>query len=56
MSVTQVDLDDEVLDAVMRIAGVRTKKETVNLAMRYYVERFRRIEAFAVAYRGDGTT
>jgi Arc/MetJ family transcription regulator len=45
MSVTQIDLDDEALDEVMRIAGVRTKKEAVNLAMRDYVERFRRIEA-----------
>jgi Arc/MetJ family transcription regulator len=47
MSVTQIDLDDEALDEVMRIAGVRTKKEAVNLAMRDYVERFRRIEALA---------
>lgn len=45
MSVTQIDLDDEALNEVMRIAGVHTKKEAVNLAMRDYVERFRRIEA-----------
>jgi Arc/MetJ family transcription regulator len=31
----------------MRIAGVHTKKEAVNLAMRDYVERSRRIEALA---------
>lgn len=47
MSVTQVDLDDEALAEVMRIAGVHTKKEAVNLAMRDYVVRFRRIEALA---------
>ena len=47
MSVTQIDLDDEALTAIMRIAGVHTKKEAVNLAMRDYVERFRRIEALA---------
>lgn len=47
MSVTQIDLDDEALVGVMRIAGVHTKKEAVNLAMRDYVERFRRIEALA---------
>lgn len=47
MSVTQIDLDDAALAAVMRIAGVHTKKEAVNLAMRDYVERFRRIEALA---------
>lgn len=45
MSITQIDLDDEALDEVMRIAGVRTKKEAVNLAMRDYVARFRRVEA-----------
>lgn len=47
MSVTQIDLDDEALAEVMRIAGVHTKKEAVNLAMRDYVERFRRIDALA---------
>lgn len=39
MSVTQIDLDDEALADVMRIAAVHTKKEAVNLAMRDYVER-----------------
>jgi Arc/MetJ family transcription regulator len=43
VTVTQIDLDDEALVEVMRIAGVHTKKEAVNLAMRDYVERFRRI-------------
>ncbi|MCV7385855.1 type II toxin-antitoxin system VapB family antitoxin [Mycolicibacter longobardus] len=47
MAVTQVDLDEETLREVMRIAGVHTKKEAVNLAMRDYVERFKRIEALA---------
>ena len=49
MSVTQIDLDDAALAEVMRIAGVHTKKEAVNLAMRDYVERFRRIEALALS-------
>ena len=47
VAVTQIDLDDEALVEVMRIAGVHTKKEAVNLAMRDYVERFRRIEALS---------
>lgn len=47
VSVTQIDLDDTALAEVMRIAGVHTKKEAVNLAMRDYVDRFRRIEALA---------
>ncbi|ORV07937.1 antitoxin [Mycobacterium celatum] len=45
MSVIQIDLDGEVLAAVMRIAGVHSKEEAVNLAVRDYVERFQRIEA-----------
>lgn len=36
MSVTQMDLDDDALAEVMRIAGVHAKKEAVNLAMRDY--------------------
>ena len=47
MAVTQIDLDDDALAEVMRIAGVHTKKDAVNLAMRDYVARFRRIEALA---------
>jgi len=47
MSVTHIDCDDEALAETMRIAGVHTKKEAVNLAMRDCVERFRRIEALA---------
>ncbi|MCB0927500.1 MAG: type II toxin-antitoxin system VapB family antitoxin [Mycobacterium sp.] len=47
MAVTQIDLDDDALEDVMRIAGVRTKKDAVNLALRDYAERFRRIEALA---------
>lgn len=47
MAVTQIDLDDDALAEVMRLAGVHTKKEAVNLALRNYVERFRRIEALA---------
>jgi Arc/MetJ family transcription regulator len=47
VAVTQIDLDDEALTEIMRIAGVHTKKDAVNLAMRDYVERFRRIEALA---------
>lgn len=47
MAVTQIDLDDEALAEVMRLAGVHTKKEAVNLALRDYVSRFRRAEALA---------
>lgn len=45
MSVTQIDLDDEALAEAMRLSGAKTKKDTVNLALRDYAERHRRIEA-----------
>lgn len=45
MAVTQIDLDDEALAEAMRLSGAKTKKDTVNLALRDYAERHRRIEA-----------
>ncbi|MFE4861720.1 type II toxin-antitoxin system VapB family antitoxin [Streptomyces sp. NPDC056670] len=45
MSATQIDIDDEALAEAMRLSGSRTKKETVNLALREYSERRRRTEA-----------
>lgn len=45
MSVTQIDLDDEALAEAMRLSGARSKKETVNLALREYAARHRRIAA-----------
>jgi Arc/MetJ family transcription regulator len=45
MSVTQIDIDDDVLAEAMRLSGAKTKKETVNTALREYAARHRRIEA-----------
>ena len=45
MAVTQIDLDDEALAEAMRLSGAATKKETVNLALREFTARHRRIEA-----------
>jgi Arc/MetJ family transcription regulator len=45
VSVTQIDLDDEALAEAMRLSGAKTKKETVNLALREYTARHRRIAA-----------
>lgn len=45
MSVTQIDLDDEALAEAMRLMGATTKKETVNAALRDYVDRVKRLEA-----------
>ncbi|MFG3100444.1 type II toxin-antitoxin system VapB family antitoxin [Streptomyces sp. NPDC048182] len=38
MSVTQIDIDDDALERAMALSQVRTKKEAVNLALRYYAE------------------
>lgn len=45
MTVTQIDLDDDALAAAMRLSGARSKKETVNLALREYAARHSRIAA-----------
>ncbi|MEE1825721.1 type II toxin-antitoxin system VapB family antitoxin [Streptomyces sp. BE20] len=38
MSVTQIDIDEEASERVMALAGVRTTKDAVNLALRFYAE------------------
>jgi Arc/MetJ family transcription regulator len=45
MGLTQIDIDEEALRDAMRLSGARTKKETVNLALREYTKRHRRIAA-----------
>jgi Arc/MetJ family transcription regulator len=45
MTVTQIDLDDDALAEAMRLSGERSKKATVNLALREYAARHRRIAA-----------
>jgi Arc/MetJ family transcription regulator len=45
VTVTQIDLDDEALAAAMRLSGARSKKETVNLALREFAARHGRIAA-----------
>ena len=45
VAVTQVDIDEEALAEAMRLSGARTKKETVNLALREYAARHRRVAA-----------
>lgn len=45
MAVTQIDLDDDALAEAMRLSGAKSKKETVNLALREYAARHRCIAA-----------
>jgi Arc/MetJ family transcription regulator len=39
MAVTQIDIDESALEQVLALSRVRTKKDAVNLALRYYAER-----------------
>lgn len=45
MAVTQIDVDEDALSEAMRLSGLKTKKETVNLALREYSMRHKRVEA-----------
>jgi Arc/MetJ family transcription regulator len=39
MSVTQINIDDEALERAVALSHAKTKREAVNVALRYYVER-----------------
>lgn len=45
MAVTQIDIDEEALAEAMKLSGAKTKKETVNVALREFAARHRRIAA-----------
>jgi Arc/MetJ family transcription regulator len=45
VTVTQIDIDQEALEEAMRLSGSKTKKETVNLALREFAARHRRVAA-----------
>ena len=45
MSRTVIDLDDELVAEAARALGTRTKKDTVNLALREFAARHRRVAA-----------
>lgn len=45
MTVTQIDLDEEALAEAMQLSGKKTKKDTVNTALRDFVLRHRRVAA-----------
>ena len=47
MSVTRVDIDDDVLERAMALSGAKTKKDAVNLALRFYAEKQERAARIA---------
>lgn len=42
-----IDIDDDALSEASALLGTRTKKDTVNVALRETVERLRRANAYA---------
>ena len=45
MALTQIDVDEDALAEAMRLSGAKTKKDPVNLALREYAARHRRVAA-----------
>lgn len=45
MTVTSLDIDDSALQKVLKLTGLRTKKDAVNLALQEYAERHEKIAA-----------
>ena len=43
MALTQIDIDEDALNEAMRLSGAKTKKDTVNLALREFAGRHRRV-------------
>lgn len=50
MSVRRVDIDDELLEKAMRILGVHTIKETINIAIEKVAESEARHQRFMERY------
>jgi Arc/MetJ family transcription regulator len=45
MALTQIDIDEDALAEAMRLSGAKTKQETVNIALREFTARHRRVAA-----------
>jgi Arc/MetJ family transcription regulator len=45
VALTQIDIDDDALAEAMRLSGTKTKTDTVNLALREFAARHRRVAA-----------
>jgi len=50
---TNIDLDDVLIDEVMRVANVKTKKEAVHLAMREFLKAKKKKNLFELAGKID---
>jgi Arc/MetJ family transcription regulator len=50
---TNLAIDDELLDQARSVGGYRTKRETVNEALREFIERRQRLELAKLAGQVD---
>jgi Arc/MetJ family transcription regulator len=48
---TNIDIDDEIMDQAQALTGARTKRETVDLALRELVARHRRLGVLELSGR-----
>jgi Arc/MetJ family transcription regulator len=46
---TNLAIDDELLEQALTVGGYRTKRETVNEALREFIQRRKRLELLALA-------
>ena len=51
---TQIDIDESALAEAMRLSGAKTKKDTVNLALREFAARHRDVVKAARRARRSG--
>lgn len=45
---TNLAIDDKLLHEALKISGLKTKKETVNLALKEFVDRHKQLEILSI--------
>ncbi len=50
---TNLAIDDKLLNEALEISGLRTKKDTVNLALKEFVDRHKQIEILSIFGKMD---
>jgi Arc/MetJ family transcription regulator len=50
---TNLAIDDKLLNEALEISGLKTKKDTVNLALKEFVDRYKQIEILSIFGKMD---
>lgn len=50
---TNLAIDDKLLDEALAISGLKTKKDTVNLALKEFVDRHKQLEILKIFGKMD---